>query len=102
MNPAVYVLAVFLAGSPSPSGDFDLGRYDTATECDLQARSVKIHHRGARLRCLKAPMTPEERQAWALLVGGRATASSPWWAAGPAAERRPGSPLGSERMAVLP
>lgn len=70
MNPTVYVLAVFLAGSPSPSGDFDLGRYDTAVECDLQARSVKVHHRGARLKCLKAPMTPEERQAWALIVGG--------------------------------
>lgn len=68
--PIVYVLAVFLAGSPSPAGDFDLGRYTTATECELQARSVKVHQRGARLRCLKAPMTPDEVQAWALLVGG--------------------------------
>ncbi len=64
----VYVLALFTADTVLP---IDLGRYDTATECDLQARSVKVHHRGARLRCLKAPMTPEERQAWALLVGGR-------------------------------
>lgn len=70
MNPAVYVLALFLAGSPSPAGDFDLGRYDTATECELQARSVRIRERGARLKCLKAPMTPDEAQAWALLMGG--------------------------------
>ena len=72
MNGIVYVLAVFLsAASPSSAGDFDLGRYDTAVECDLQARSVKVRHAGARLRCLKAPMTPEERQPGALIVGGR-------------------------------
>ena len=64
----VYVLALFASDVALP---VDLGRYDTAVECDLQARSVKVHHRGARLRCLKAPMTPEERQAWAVIVGGR-------------------------------
>lgn len=67
MSTFVYVLALFTADAVLP---VDLGRYDTAVECDLQARSVKVHHRGARLKCLKAPMTPEERQAWALLVGG--------------------------------
>lgn len=67
MNGFVYVLALFTADVALP---VDLGRYDTAVECDLQARSVKVHHRGARLKCLKAPMTPQERQAWALLVGG--------------------------------
>lgn len=68
MNTFVYVLALFTADVALP---VDLGRYDTAVECDLQARSVKVHHRGARLKCIKAPMTPEERQAWALLSGQR-------------------------------
>jgi len=68
LNGFVYVLALFTADVALP---VDLGRYDTAVECDLQARSVKVHHRGARLKCLKATMTPEERQARALLTGQR-------------------------------
>ncbi len=67
MSGFVYVLALFTADVVLP---IDLGRYDTAVECDLLARTVKVHHRGARLKCLKAPMTSEERQAWALMVGG--------------------------------
>lgn len=73
MNPVVHVLTLVFAmsGAPvEPPVSIDLGRYDTAVECEMQARSVKVRHRGARLKCVRAPMTPEERQAWALLVGG--------------------------------
>lgn len=69
MNGAVYVLAVFLsAASPSPTGDFDLGRYDTAVECDLQARSVRVRQAGARLRCVRQVVEPAPASSWAAVT----------------------------------
>lgn len=71
MNPVVHVLTLVLAAGAVPSETIDLGRYSTAVECEMQARSVRVRQSGARLTCVRQSMTPEERQAWALLVGGR-------------------------------
>lgn len=65
MNSLVYALTLFVT-SPAPVEPVELGRYHSAVECDIAVRTVKIQHRGARLRCLpQAPMV-EERQAQAL------------------------------------
>lgn len=53
MNPVVHVLTLMLAAGAAPSETIDLGRYSTAVECDLQARSVRVRQSGARLICIK-------------------------------------------------
>jgi hypothetical protein len=71
MNPVVHVLTLMLATGAAQAEPIDLGRYTTAAECEMLARSVKVHQAGARITCIRQPMTPQERLAWALLVGGR-------------------------------
>jgi len=66
VNTLVYVLALFTADAALP---VDLGRYDTATECNLQARVVKVHHRGARLRCVRVETrTHHYNSSWAAVL----------------------------------
>jgi len=61
----VYVLALFTTDVALP---VDLGRYDTAVECDLQARSVKVRHAGARLRCVRQVVEPAPASSWAAVT----------------------------------
>ena len=65
MNGLIYALTLFVA-SPTPVEPVELSRYGSAVECDIAVRTVKIQHRGARLRCVPHPASPEEHQARAL------------------------------------
>ena len=65
MNSLVYALTLFVV-SPQPAAPVEIGRYDSAVECDIAVRTVKLQHRGARLRCVPQPPSIEERQARAL------------------------------------
>lgn len=53
MNLVVHVLTLVLAAGAAPHETIDLGRYSTAVECDLQARSVRVRQSGARLICIR-------------------------------------------------
>ena len=68
MNELVFALTVFLANPPlqavngeEPRSHFEIGRYDTRTECDIEARTVKVREKGARLRCVPRPLSPDEK-----------------------------------------
>ena len=65
MNPVVHVLTLVLSAAASP---VDLGRYDTAVECDLQARSVRVYRAGARLRCVRQVVEPVPAASWAAVT----------------------------------
>jgi len=76
MNSLVYALTVFIANPPlvavngvEPRSHFEIARYDSATECDIEARRVRIHHKGAVLRCVKRPLSPDERLAIWIAAG---------------------------------
>lgn len=68
MNELVVALTVFIANPPlqavngvEPRSHFEIGRYDSRTECDIEARRVKIHHKGAVLRCVVRALSPDEK-----------------------------------------
>jgi hypothetical protein len=100
VNELVFALTVFIANPPlqavngvEPRSHFEIGRYDTRTECDIEARSVRVHHKGAVLRCVPRHLSPDER--WAAVRQARQAARA-------AAERSPESLLGSNWGGVLP
>lgn len=65
MNGLVYALMLFVV-EPAPVPPVEVGRYDSATECDIAVRTVRILQRGVRLQCVPHAPTAEERQARAL------------------------------------
>lgn len=83
MNGVVYAPTLFVA-SPAPVEPVELSRYGSAVECDIAVRTVKIQHRGARLRCVSVHTLTHQRATVA------------------AAQRSHDSPHGAEQMTVLP
>lgn len=96
MNQTLVALTLFLL-QPDMAGQgrshYEIATYDSRTECDIAARTVRIHTRGARVRCLLlAPEEVRARQAAAAAVSARQNAR----------ERSRESLLGSELATVLP
>ncbi|WP_425065596.1 hypothetical protein [Reyranella sp.] len=83
MNPVVYALTLFVV-EPAPAPPVELRRYDSATECDIAVRTVRILQRGVRLQCVGVPSAEHPRATVA------------------AAQRSHGSSHGAEPMTVLP
>lgn len=66
MNQTLVALTLFLL-QPDMSGQgrshYEIATYDSRTECDIAARTVRIHARGARVRCLQRELSPDEKFA---------------------------------------
>ena len=70
MNELVVSLTLFLL-SPAmaavdgqePRSHYEIATYTSRTECDIAARTVRIHARGARVMCLTRELTPDEKVA---------------------------------------
>ena len=66
MNTVVVALTVFLL-QPDMAGQgrshYEIATYTSRTECDIAARTVRIHARGARVMCLTRELTPDEKVA---------------------------------------
>lgn len=44
-----------------PRACYELRTFDRRVECDLTARAMKVHTRGARLRCIPRELSPDEK-----------------------------------------
>ncbi|OFX05571.1 MAG: hypothetical protein A3D94_18395 [Alphaproteobacteria bacterium RIFCSPHIGHO2_12_FULL_66_14] len=44
-----------------PRACYELRIFDRRVECDLTARAMKVHTRGARLRCIPRELSPDEK-----------------------------------------
>ena len=44
-----------------PRACYELRIFDSKAECDVTAERVKVHTKGARLRCLPRELSPDEK-----------------------------------------